>query len=487
MNQYNSVQQDSRWLPQQYASQLNAHGVTPAEFSSQGFAEMNSSCKVSPFKFEPSVFLSDLDDATGAYGSLPASLSYKFMAGEFQPPFLFRFADSSGTVLGDRNGSLCSLFADSQTSEIYTDGIVPLNSATPPSQSADPPIATPNAFRQIQSTKLFINHTARAHWEETEDLANILCALSSNCLVAAAHSPVDLEVTQSDGTKIGVNVVEIPGASYDVIHDSPTHDTSVVTIPFPTPGIYTIKAIPKTGSSPSDTYSISVVQNGSSIWLAQNVPVSSIPAAGYLLRPNGAPVPSISGPATVQATGPSGAFVTLRGTAVDPDSDAVSLRWTGSFGDVAGNVLATTLPVGTNRVVLVATDSHGASGTAVFQVAVTPQPFVSFGGSPQTPVQRDSAGNFLVNVSVTNQGNVTVNSFKVSAVTTALGTTAPSLSPAAVTNLAPGASTTITLTFPKTAASASATSAPLKVGGTYTAGSLSGNWTLTFRSVALSH
>ena len=112
---------------------------------------------------------------------------------------------------------------------------------------------------------------------------------------------------------------------------------------------------------------------------------------------------------------------------------------------------------------------------------------VNFGGSVQQPLTKDNSGRFVALVTITNQGNVTVDSAQVSIAGTTLGTTTPLTVPGPMTSLAPGASATVTLIFPKTAASSSATTAPLKTSGTYSAGTLSGNWTLTFRSVTLAH
>jgi hypothetical protein len=55
--------------------------------------------------------------------------------------------------------------------------------------------------------------------------------------------------------------------------------------------------------------------------------------------------------------------------------------------------------------------------------------------------------------------------------------------PTAITSLAPGASTTFTATFLISAVPG--TSAPMSFGGTYSGGGLSGNWTVSFRSVKL--
>jgi hypothetical protein len=105
----------------------------------------------------------------------------------------------------------------------------------------------------------------------------------------------------------------------------------------------------------------------------------------------------------------------------------------------------------------------------------------------QQPLTKDGNGHFVVTVTITNQGNVTVDSLQIGLAGTALGTASLSSLPAPITNLAPGASATVTLTFPITSALSTVTSAALKIGGTYSAGTLSGNWSVTFRSVTLAH
>ena len=123
-----------------------------------------------------------------------------------------------------------------------------------------------------------------------------------------------------------------------------------------------------------------------------------------------------------------------------------------------------------------------ATATVTLQVK---QPTVTFGGSPQMPLSRDGNGNYVVLLTITNNGNVTISSAQVTTAGTTLGSASPLTMPPPITNLAPGANATVTLKFPPSAAPSTATSAPLKVSGTYSAGTLNGNWTLSFRSVTL--
>lgn len=113
------------------------------------------------------------------------------------------------------------------------------------------------------------------------------------------------------------------------------------------------------------------------------------------------------------------------------------------------------------------------------------QPSVTISGSPQQPLTTDGSGNFVAQVTITNTGNVTVNSVQVSSAT--LGSGSLLSAPAPVTNLAPGASAVVTLTFPSNSVPSGAASAALKVSGTYsvTSPAISGNWALSFRRVTL--
>jgi hypothetical protein len=97
----------------------------------------------------------------------------------------------------------------------------------------------------------------------------------------------------------------------------------------------------------------------------------------------------------------------------------------------------------------------GKISTAVITVA----------GSPQQPLATNGAGNFVAQVTITNTSNLAVSTIQVTSAT--LGSGSLLSVPAAITNLAPGQSAIVTLTFPARAAAAGATRAPLKVSGTY--------------------
>lgn len=63
--------------------------------------------------------------------------------------------------------------------------------------------------------------------------------------------------------------------------------------------------------------------------------------------------------------------ITLNGTgSSDPNGQALSYAWTGSFGTATGATPTVTLPIGINRITLTVTDSGGATATAEVIVAV---------------------------------------------------------------------------------------------------------------------
>ncbi len=115
------------------------------------------------------------------------------------------------------------------------------------------------------------------------------------------------------------------------------------------------------------------------------------------------------------------------------------------------------------------------------------QPFVTITGFPRQPLTKDNNGDFVALVTITNAGNITLDSVQVTIAGTALGSAPLLAAPPAVTNLAPGAKATFTLTFPGTPELSAATTAPLEVSGTYSvpSASLSGDWTLNYCCVNL--
>ncbi|MGH7167287.1 MAG: PKD domain-containing protein, partial [Nitrospiraceae bacterium] len=74
---------------------------------------------------------------------------------------------------------------------------------------------------------------------------------------------------------------------------------------------------------------------------------------------------------TVECRSPSGATVTLDGTASsDPDSDPLTSRWTDSFGTAQGPTPNVTLPLGAHTVTLTVEDGNGGSASDTVKITV---------------------------------------------------------------------------------------------------------------------
>jgi large repetitive protein len=130
--------------------------------------------------------------------------------------------------------------------------------------------------------------------------------------------------------------------------------------------------------------------------------------------------------------------------------------------------------------------TYAGSTSSAFTETVSPD-MVTISGSPQEPLTQNGSGDYVAVVTITNTGNVTIDSLQVTIAGTTLGSGSLLSAPAAVTNLAPGANATVTVTFPSNSVPSGATTAQLSLSGTYSAlaGSLSGNWGLSFQSVSL--
>ena len=117
--------------------------------------------------------------------------------------------------------------------------------------------------------------------------------------------------------------------------------------------------------------------------------------------------------------------------------------------------------------------------------ALAPSPTVTVGPAATNPTSiTTGTGTYIVNATLTNGGNVAIG--ELALLKASLGGLGALTFPAGTTlsNLAPGASATFTATFSNSAGTAGK-GVPLSLSGTYAAGSLSGNWTVSFRSVTL--
>lgn len=137
-----------------------------------------------------------------------------------------------------------------------------------------------------------------------------------------------------------------------------------------------------------------------------------------------------------------------------------------------------------------------AYGSNAFVTKLVPASLL-INGSPQQPLTKGTSGNFVATVTITNNGNVTINSLQVAASGTTLDGSGLVSVPPPILNLAAGASAQVTLKFAPSTTLKEASSAPLKIAGVYTVSSIfpvpgvssasqvTGNWSLTFRSVSL--
>jgi hypothetical protein len=93
---------------------------------------------------------------------------------------------------------------------------------------------------------------------------------------------VDLIITDPDGLRTSKQFNEIPGATYreiDLDGDGDLDDQ--VRIPDIKIGDYLITVIPEPSALPTDTYTLEVLIFGFPMILAENIPISEIPAQPY--------------------------------------------------------------------------------------------------------------------------------------------------------------------------------------------------------------
>ena len=101
---------------------------------------------------------------------------------------------------------------------------------------------------------------------------------------------------------------------------------------------------------------------------------------------NAPPVAVAGADRTVVANSSCAAVVALDGTgSSDPEGDALTYRWTGSFGTVSGATASVSLPAGTHVITLTVADGRGASATDTLLATVldrTPPVIQSAAASP---------------------------------------------------------------------------------------------------------
>ena len=112
---------------------------------------------------------------------------------------------------------------------------------------------------------------------------------------------------------------------------------------------------------------------------------------------------------------------------------------------------------------------------------------VHLGSSSPSLILDSATGQYDITINLVNTGSVAIDVAQIKAATTTLGAAPAITASGSIINLAPWEGAAVTLSFPATAIPKGSTSASLKINGTYSAGTLSGNWSLTFRSVTLAH
>jgi len=243
----------------------------------------------------------------------------------------------------------------------FWDGLVPITSAD-------------LNFAKVTTQHVRTLTTSRFHvGEEGNDFPAILCALDQNCAEYDGHSPVDIEVIAPSGRKMAKDFVSIPGASYMTIPENAGHEGAIVLIPFPEGGQYTVKATPKPGAQPTDTFTITMIQNGVTTKIADHMMIQNIPAAGFQTHVNSRPFANAGPDQLIECSGPSGTAVTLNGSASgDQDGDPLAYVWTDSQGKFVGKTARVNLilPLGTQTYTLTLTDPWGYSATAQTHVTV---------------------------------------------------------------------------------------------------------------------
>jgi len=100
-----------------------------------------------------------------------------------------------------------------------------------------------------------------------------------------SSSPVDLIIVDPDGIILTKEIRETIGMEYleyDINGDGELDD--IIASPERKIGDYLIQVVPEPDALPTDTYSLEVTANGQTIVLAEDVPISDIPRAPYIIR-----------------------------------------------------------------------------------------------------------------------------------------------------------------------------------------------------------
>ena len=97
---------------------------------------------------------------------------------------------------------------------------------------------------------------------------------------------------------------------------------------------------------------------------------NSLSPFGVFTPANNPPSANAGTNQTLEATGPSGAIVSLSGTGSDPDDDPLTFSWSGPCGSASGANISLTCPLGTSTMMLTVNDGRGGSATPTVQITV---------------------------------------------------------------------------------------------------------------------
>ena len=115
-------------------------------------------------------------------------------------------------------------------------------------------------------------------------IIKLLSDIISNSLDIAIESPCYLKVNDPNGLTTSKDAFGIPNAKY--IQENLNNEGHIEDIIFITDrkiGTYQITVIPKPDANPTDTYTLRVYSNGTTLTLAKNTPISKIPDKPYII------------------------------------------------------------------------------------------------------------------------------------------------------------------------------------------------------------